>query len=84
MAIKIIKPGEKPDTTKRFTCEQCGYVFEADEDDYEVGFDPLYGDYCYMIECPTCGCATRIPYDEEDDCASCSVITKEEKIDYEH
>ena len=48
MAIKIIKPGKKPETTKRFECPHCGCVFEADRDDYG-----LVGD-AYRT-CPTCG-----------------------------
>lgn len=27
MAIKIIKPGKKPDTTKRFKCPHCDCIF---------------------------------------------------------
>ena len=55
MAIKIIKPGKKPDTTKRFTCSYCGCVFEADEDDYEVVFESFDGYSCTTADCPTCG-----------------------------
>lgn len=29
MAIKIIKRGKKPDTTKRFECDYCGCTFEG-------------------------------------------------------
>ena len=55
MAIKIIKPGKKPETTKRFTCEHCGCVFEADEDSYRLNMDITEGTpYAYAI-CPTCG-----------------------------
>ena len=64
MATKIIKPGKKPETTKRFTCSHCGCVFEADEDDYELEFDSLNGCYCYVADCPTCGLTVRKPDDE--------------------
>ena len=64
MAIKIIKPGKKPDTTKRFTCSHCGCVFEADVDDYEVVYESLDGCYCYAADCPTCGLTVRKPDDE--------------------
>ena len=64
MAIKIIKPGKKPDTTERFECSYCGCMFEADEDDYEFEFDSLNGCYCYAADCPTCGLTARKPDDE--------------------
>ena len=54
MAIKIIKPGKKPETF-RFECPRCGCVFEADEDDYEVVSESLNGCYCYAADRPTCG-----------------------------
>lgn len=61
MAIKIIKPGKKPDTTERFTCEHCGCVFEADRHDYEETFDRREDCYCYAVDCPTCGCTVYKP-----------------------
>lgn len=64
MAIKIIKPGKKPDTIKRFTCSHCGCVFEAHKDDCEVEFNSLGGYYCYALNCPTCGRTVRKPRDE--------------------
>lgn len=54
MAIKIIKPGKKPDTTKRFKCPHCGCVFMADVDDCEVAYSLLNG-YYLKIDCPCCG-----------------------------
>lgn len=53
MAIKIIKPGKKPDTTRRFTCDHCGCVFDADLDDYETvtGQDNWLD---YRAICPAC------------------------------
>ena len=64
MAIKIIKPGKKPDTTELFECSYCGCMFDADEDDYEFEFDSLNGCYCYAADCPTCGLTARKPDDE--------------------
>lgn len=64
MAIKIIKPGMRPETTKRFECPHCGCVFKADRDDYEVEFNSLDGYYCYALNCPTCGLTVRRPYNE--------------------
>lgn len=58
MAIKIIKPGKKPETDKRYECQHCGCVFEADRDDYEVEYSLLDG-YYFKIECPCCGYIIR-------------------------
>lgn len=54
MAIKIIKPGKKPDTNKRFKCSHCGCIFMADKDDYEE-VNSLCNGYYLLIDCPTCG-----------------------------
>lgn len=54
MAIKIIKPGKKPETTERFECPHCGCVFEADRHDYEEAFNTRDGCYYYAIDCPNC------------------------------
>lgn len=54
MAIKIIKPGKKPDAVKRFTCRHCGCVFEADEGDYELVFNLSNGNYVLKVDCPNC------------------------------
>lgn len=52
MAIKIIKPGKKPETF-RFECPDCGCVFEADRGDYEKGYSMGIGSYL-RIYCPVC------------------------------
>ena len=52
--MKIIKKGTKPKTTKRFTCSNCGCIFECDEGEYEKHFDQRDGGYSEAI-CPTCG-----------------------------
>ena len=54
MAIKIIKPGKRTETTKRFTCKHCGCVFKADKDDYEEVYI-LNNGYYLKIYCPYCG-----------------------------
>lgn len=64
MAIKIIKLGKKPDTVKRFTCEHCGCVFEADRHDYEETFDGRDGCYYYEVDYPNCGCTVYGSCDE--------------------
>ena len=54
MAIKIIKPGKKPDATERFECPHCGCVFDADRDSYGLNLDIIEGTpYIYAL-CPTC------------------------------
>ena len=58
MAIKIIKPGKKPETTERFECPHCGCVFMAYVNDYEVAYSLLNG-YYFKIDCPCCGCIIR-------------------------
>lgn len=52
--MKIIKKGTIPKTTKRFTCLNCGCIFECDEREYKMHFDQRDGDYS-EADCPTCG-----------------------------
>lgn len=40
--------------TKRFECEECGCIFEADKDEYKYCGSQREGDEWYCI-CPTCG-----------------------------
>lgn len=63
MAIKIIKPGKKPETTKRFTCKHCGCVFNADKDDYEEMYSLCNG-YYLRVDCPVCERTVRKSCDE--------------------
>lgn len=63
MAIKIIKPGKKPDTAKRFTCSHCGCVFMAGMDDYKKVYSLCNG-YCLRVDCPACGRTVRKPCNE--------------------
>ena len=58
MAIKIIKPGKKPETIERFECPRCGCVFMADVYDCEVAYSLLNG-YYLKIDCPCCGYIIR-------------------------
>lgn len=52
--MKIIKKGKTPKTTKRFTCHNCGCVFECEVNEYNVTFDQKDGNYIDAV-CPTCG-----------------------------
>ena len=63
MAIKIIKPGMRPETIERFECPRCGCVFMADVDDCEVAYSLLNG-YYLKIDCPCCGYIIRKSCDE--------------------
>lgn len=51
--MKIIKHGSPLLTTKRFKCDMCGCVFEADKDEYKVGF--WRNETLYSCQCPECG-----------------------------
>ena len=64
MAIKIIKPGKKPDTTKRFKCWHCGCVFEADRGDYEEGVSDISLKKYAEVACPCCGYIILKSYNE--------------------
>ena len=48
--MKVIKKGKIPKTTERFTCPNCGCVFECEKGEY--AYD-LVLDY-YEAKCPTC------------------------------
>ena len=63
MAIKIIKPGKKPETF-RFECPDCGCVFEADVDDYEKRRDDFRMEIYVLAACPSCGHFVRRPCNE--------------------
>lgn len=57
---KIIVQGDKEKgekyfkRIKRFTCDVCGCVFEADKDSYEYYADQRDGSW-YKMNCPCCG-----------------------------
>ena len=52
--IKIIKESKTKIilSTKRFVCNFCGCIFEADNKDYKVG--EQYNAVYYSCECPSC------------------------------
>ena len=51
--MKIIKKGKIPKTTKRFTCSNCGCVFECEAVEYILHFSQRDGDWL-ETDCPTC------------------------------
>lgn len=56
--MKIIKPGILPSKIIRFTCGNCGCIFEAEENEYELvsnQMEYLETKASYKCKCPTCG-----------------------------
>ncbi len=57
--MKILREGVIPITTKRFECSNCGCIFEADENEYEMVSNQMEflesNGASYKIICPTCG-----------------------------
>lgn len=55
--MRIIKTGKLPSSQKKFTCDNCGTVFEADKGEYhscgQMGY--LHDGLLYECECPLCG-----------------------------
>lgn len=57
--MKIIKKGTICGNikTKIFTCPECGCIFEATDDEYEILKSETYGGYIgtyFKITCPYC------------------------------
>jgi len=52
--VKIIKEGNLDLLRKivRFECDECGCVFEADKDSYEIASQ--YNEQYYKVKCPYC------------------------------
>ncbi len=57
--VKIIKEGDpgRLKATKRFQCDECGCVFEADKDEYQS--DMQYNTAYFYCKCPCCGKSAR-------------------------
>ena len=55
--MKIIKMGELPKKTKRFTCMYCKTVFEADDTEYiQAGYlEQMHDGITAYCNCPVCG-----------------------------
>ena len=64
MAIKIIKPGKKPNEPRRFQCPNCSCIFEADKDDYGLTPDFDQQNLLAYAICPSCGRIAYKPYYE--------------------
>jgi len=60
--MKIIREGnvKRLLKTKRFTCKECGCVFEANKGEYESGVQ--YNEEYFYCQCPTC---KRTAYSDE-------------------
>jgi len=51
--MNVIKHGKPKITLKRFECEVCGCIFEADKDEY-TGHSQ-YNEMWFIARCPECG-----------------------------
>lgn len=51
--MKIIKQGVISKTIRKFTCSNCGSIFECDKDEYNTFHSRIDGDYC-SVKCPVC------------------------------
>lgn len=54
MAKRIVKHGNPKVTVKKFTCQNCGCIFVADQYDYSTYFDNRNETYI-ISDCPECG-----------------------------
>lgn len=55
--MKIIKQGILPSKIRRFTCGNCGCIFEAEENEYERitnQMEYMETKASYKCTCPTC------------------------------
>ena len=54
--MKIIKQGDlrRLDKTRRFTCRDCGCIWDANQTEYRYESDGRNEDL-WICECPTCG-----------------------------
>lgn len=52
--MKIIKEGKKEilSKDKRFECDQCGCIFEANESEYKTEYEDCY--FYHYCKCPFC------------------------------
>lgn len=57
--MKVLKEGDPNRAerfviqTRRFKCERCGCIFEADKGEYK--FVSQYNEVSYFCKCPCCG-----------------------------
>lgn len=60
--MKIIKFGDRQKKAiKRFVCDECGCIFEADRAEYETRFHR--NETYYAVNCP---CCNKVVYKWED------------------
>jgi rubredoxin len=55
--VKILKQGEVPTDTKKFTCKKCGTVFEAEKGEYVIAdqWAYMHDGITAFCDCPVCG-----------------------------
>lgn len=54
--MRILKAGdvERLKQIKKFECQACGCVFEADITEYRYQYSQREGEGWYEVKCPTC------------------------------
>ena len=66
--MKIIKHGVYDPKIRRFYCQSCGCIFDAEEDEYLREID-CRNETIYSCICPDCGLtsytSSRVPEDEQ-------------------
>lgn len=55
MSIRIIRRGIKRGKYLRFSCDECGTIFDASKDDEEVTPITQYNETEWGCACPVCG-----------------------------
>lgn len=59
--MRIIRPGNRNSKNiKQFSCNNCGCIFEADEDEYATTIDEQILVHKYYCICPEC--AAIVPW----------------------
>lgn len=60
--MKIIKEGKIPIETKQFTCNYCGTIFEAEQNEYKScgQLAYFYDGIEFECKCPVCKLVTYI------------------------
>ena len=65
--MKIVKHGVYDPKIRRFYCQHCGCMFDAEEDEYSREID-CRNETIYSCICPDCGLTSyisaRVPEDE--------------------
>lgn len=58
--IKIIREGKIDKQVLRFTCQNCGCIFEGEKGDYKEIWNYYQDEIMYDIKCSCCGVWVQI------------------------